>query len=126
MDQFDGTNGPRVGMRAIHIGRLNNDNGKFSLLMSGPYRLLRGNLCVAIEIPARLVGRGFICSVWRIHSIHGHTAKVDKFFDSGLARNLEDVLGALNIGSQEFIPVSGLPDKGGTMKYKIASNYRFT
>jgi hypothetical protein len=46
---------------------------------------------------------------------------VDEFFDSGLARNLEDVLRTLNIGSKEFIPVSGLPDQGGTMKYKIAS-----
>src|SRR4030042_4745176 len=120
MDQFDGTNGPRVGMRAIHIGRLNNDNGKFSLLMSGPHRLLRGNLCVAIEIPARLVGCGFICSVWRIHSIHGHTAKVDEFFYSGFARGYENVFRTLHIGSKEFITVSGLPDQGGTMKYKIA------
>jgi hypothetical protein len=94
--------------------------------MSGPHGLLRGNFCVAIEIPARLVGRGFICSIRRIHSIHSHAAKVDEFFDSGVARNLEDVLSPFNIGSKKFIPVSGLSDHGGTMKYKIASIDRFT
>jgi hypothetical protein len=90
-------------------------------MMNGPHGFFRSDLCVAIEIPARLVGRGFVASVWWVHSVYGHAAEVDESSNCFVARNPEDVLGPFNIGSIEFIPGPGLPDEGGTMKHKVAS-----
>jgi len=89
--------------------------------MGSPYRLFRGYFCVTIEIAARLDGRSFIRFVRGIHSIDSHAAEVDESLGTGIARNIEDVLRALTVGSKEFIPASGLPDQGGAMKYEIAS-----
>jgi hypothetical protein len=94
--------------------------------MSNPDGLLRSNLCVAIEIAARLAWGGFICPIRGIQSIHGHAAEMDEFFDAGVARSFQDALSAFDIGLKEFLSVSGLSHQGSAMKYKIAPLDRFT
>ena len=106
-------------MRTVDVGGPDHDYRKLPLLIGSPNRILSGYFCVTIEIAARLDGCCFIRVVRRIPSIDSYAAEVDESLSTGMARNIENVLRALNVDSKEFIPASGLPDQGEDLREEI-------